>query len=227
MWGGGDCLGSRCRSSTTRVTREEPGTPGKLGRGLSPARQALEGQVTQHTACPTLQPWSSSSPPRLRRPGPPSRSAMSSGGSCCDHSAVPSSLHAAEGGQRGGRQRAGAPGPQGAACPHSCTPSPDALQACSAEAGSEQLLGTSAPSGRACGLLGSSTPSRGASRGAWRHPSSVVLLPPTRHRPPHDACVPTFLSPCLLVLGGLACQREFFNSEMMSFTDPWGLTLPG
>ena len=132
MWGGGDCLGSGCRSSATRVTREEPGYPGKLGWTSAPtSSSSWSGQVTTHTA--RLRP--SSPGPAAHHPGPCAQGRVHAQlcvalEAAAVTTAQPGSLHAAEGGQRGGRQRAWSPGdPKEQACPpllHAS--SPDALQ---------------------------------------------------------------------------------------------------
>ena len=51
MWGAGGCLGVGCRSSATRVMREEPGYPGELGwTSALMSSSSWSGQVTAHTA---------------------------------------------------------------------------------------------------------------------------------------------------------------------------------
>lgn len=164
MWGGGDCLGSRCRSSTTRVTREEPGYPRKLGRASAPmSGSSWSGQVTAHTAW--LRP--SSPGPVAHHPGLCAQGRLHARPcvpleAAAVTTAQPSSLHAAEGGQRGGRQRAWSPrDPKEQACPpllHAS--SPDALQGllCGGTQAQSSCPGTSAPPEVQVGCWGSSTP---------------------------------------------------------------------
>lgn len=164
MWGGGDCLGSGCRSSTTRVTREEPGYPGKLGwTSALTSSSSWSGQVTTHTA--RLRP--SSPGPAVHHPGLCTQGWVHA--QLCVPleaapviTAQPGSLHAAEAGQRGGRQRAWSPGdPKEQACPpllHAS--SPDALQGLLGRGAQAQSSGpgASAPPEMGVGCWGSSTP---------------------------------------------------------------------